>query len=68
MVSVKGVYEGGKSVILDDSGLNIAEPCEVVVSFLKPACTRERTTDWLSEPWKESGFKPFERESLYART
>ncbi|GMO52078.1 MAG: hypothetical protein Pg6C_17380 [Treponemataceae bacterium] len=37
MIAVKGIYEGGNTVKIDDSELNIAEPYEVVVSFLQPA-------------------------------
>ncbi|MDR0527285.1 MAG: hypothetical protein LBG79_05675 [Spirochaetaceae bacterium] len=39
MIAVKGIYEGGNTVRIDDSELNIAEPYEVLVSFLQPAKT-----------------------------
>jgi hypothetical protein len=37
MVAVKGIYEGGNTVKIDDSEFTVAEPCEVVITFLQNA-------------------------------
>jgi isopentenyldiphosphate isomerase len=37
MVAVKGIYEGGNTVKIDDSEFTATEPCEVVITFLRNA-------------------------------
>ncbi|MDR0527654.1 MAG: hypothetical protein LBG79_07570, partial [Spirochaetaceae bacterium] len=41
MIAVKGIYEGGNIVKIDDSDFTAAEPCEVVITFLR----NEKTTN-----------------------
>ncbi|MDR0552249.1 MAG: hypothetical protein LBG72_09615 [Spirochaetaceae bacterium] len=54
MIAVKGIYEGGNTVKIDDSEFTAAEPCEVVITFLHDAKNAENKR--LEEEKKRKAF------------
>ena len=42
MVAVRGVYQGGDTVILETTSIPVNEPYEVVVAFLNPLKQNEK--------------------------